>query len=153
MSADPGQRNFTLGQEAGQYDVRLRTTATSTNGIPSVSTAKDAVRTKLTHVVYTRDPGGTARIYLNGKEQASQKIAGDFSGWSDKYRLSLANEMTGDRPWLGELHLVAIFSRALSAEEVSRNFAAGVPSAVDYAALLPPASSRKIDFVRTCSRC
>ena len=148
LSADPGQRNVTLGQEAGQYDIRLRTTATSTNGIPSMSTGKDVVRMELTHVVYTRDPGGMARIYLNGNEQASQKIAGDFSGWSDEYGLSLANEMTGDRPWLGELHLVAIFSRALSAEDVSRNFAAGAPSAVDYAALLPQASSRKVDFVQ-----
>lgn len=29
-----------------------------------------------------------------------------------------------DRPWPGEYHLVAIYDRALSAEEVSQNFAA-----------------------------
>ena len=33
--------------------------------------------------------------------------------------------LTGDRPWLGELHLVAIFSRALSHGEIQQNFTAG----------------------------
>ena len=37
LSADSGQRNLTLGQDGKRYDVRLRTTATSTNGIPSTA--------------------------------------------------------------------------------------------------------------------
>jgi hypothetical protein len=45
------------------------------------------------------------------------------------------------------LHLVAVYGRALSEEEVGRNFAAGVPTVVNYAALLPPAVSRQVDFL------
>ena len=40
-------------------------------------------------------------------------------------KLGLANEVTGDRPWLGTFFLVAIYSRDLSAQEVGQNFKAG----------------------------
>ncbi len=148
LSADPGQRNFTLGQDAGRYDVRLRTTSTDGNGIPSTPSPEDSLGTELTHVVFTRDAQGFARISLNGKEAATKPVAGQLGNWSDDFRLSLVNELTGDRTWLGELSLVAIYGRALSAAEVARNFEAGVPAAVNYAALLPPASSRQVDFVK-----
>jgi hypothetical protein len=39
--------------------------------------------------------------------------------------LVLANEPGGARLWLGELHLVAIYDRALTAAEVNSNFMAG----------------------------
>ncbi len=148
LSSDPGHRNFTLGQDAGRYDVRLRATSNNENGIPSTASSEDAVRAELTHIVFTRDPNGTARIYQNGKEVAKTTVAGDFGNWSDEYRLSLVNELTGDRPWLGELSLVAIYGRSLSAGDVTRNFEAGVPPAMNYAALLPSASSRQVDFVK-----
>ncbi|HVC92800.1 MAG TPA: DUF1549 domain-containing protein, partial [Pirellulales bacterium] len=148
LSADPGQRNFTLGQDAGHYDVRLRTDSTNANGIPSTPSPDGAVGTELTHLVYTRDPQGTARIYLNGKSIATQAVAGELGNWSDDYRLSLVNELTGDRPWLGELQLIAIYCRALSDDEIARNFAAGVSSVVNYAALLPPAVPQQVDFIK-----
>ncbi len=62
--------------------------------------------------------------------------------------MALANELTNDRPWLGTYRLVSVYSRKLSAEEVAKNFTAGTPAAVDYASLLPPASARRVDFVK-----
>jgi hypothetical protein len=53
-------------------------------------------------------------------------VGGDFSGWTSNYRLGLANEMTKDHPWLGEIHLVAIYDRALTADEVGQNYGAGL---------------------------
>ena len=116
---------MTLGQDGKRYDVRLRTTSTSTNGIPSTASPDAAVQTRLTHVVYTRDRAGNARVYIDGKQGASRKIAGDCSNWNDNFRLVLANESTGDRPWLGELHLVAIYGRPLTPREVEQNHEAG----------------------------
>jgi hypothetical protein len=37
VSKDTGSRNFTLGQKAGAYEVRFRTTSTSPNGEPALS--------------------------------------------------------------------------------------------------------------------
>ncbi len=81
--------------------------------------------TRLTHVVYTRDKAGKAAFYLNGKERATKKVTGDCSNWDNNYRLALANELTQDRPWLGELHRVAIYDRALGRRKIERNFKAG----------------------------
>lgn len=133
LSGNSSQRNLTLGQEEKRYDVRLRTTSTSTNGLPSTAIPPKSVMTKLTHVVYSRDAQGIARIYINGNQQAQQKVSGKLSNWSNDFGLILANEKTGDRPWLGEFHLVAIFSRALTASEVKQNFQAGTTSKTNSA--------------------
>jgi len=128
LSLDPSNRNFTLGQSQSKYDFRLRSSSTSTNGTPSVTTNSGFATTALTHVIYTRNASGLASLYVDGVAQASATISGNLTTWNkwdDGYRLGLANELTGDRPWLGELHLVAIFDRALSIAEVSQNFTAG----------------------------
>jgi len=128
LSLDPSNRNFTLGQSLSKYNFRLRSSSTSTNGIPSVTTNSGFAATALTHVIYTRNAAGLATLYVDGVAQASATIDGNLTTWNpwdDGYRLGLANELTGDRPWLGELHLVAIFDRALSATEVTQNFTAG----------------------------
>ena len=126
LSGGSSERNFTLGQEGDKVDVRLRTTQTSGNGAPSLGGPSRSLASKLTHVVYTRNRGGRARLFINGKQQAEKHVAGATTNWNGKYRLALANELTKDRPWLGTFHLVAIYSRDLSAGEVADHFEAGV---------------------------
>lgn len=123
LSANATQRNFTLGQQNSSFDVRLRTTNTSDNGLPSV--AASGVQVSVQHVVYTRGAAGTARVYVDGVEQVSATVGGDLSNWNAGYSFGLANEMTGNRPWLGILRLAAVYSRALSQAEVQQNFNAG----------------------------
>ncbi len=96
--------------------------------MPSTASPKNSLQPKLTHIVFTRDAAGTAIIFVDGKQVVSKKVGGTFGNWDAKYRLVLANEVTNDRPWLGDMHLVAIYDRALSAKEVQQNFAAGVQS-------------------------
>jgi hypothetical protein len=131
LSSGLYNRNLTLGQglwgsqPSTVFDFRLRTTTTDNNGQPSLTTGAGTASTALTHVVYTRDVGGVARVYLNGEGVRSGAVGGDLSNWDSSYRLGLANEMTGDRPWVGELDLVAIYGRALNAGEVAQNYNAG----------------------------
>lgn len=125
LSKNGSERNATLGQEGAKFDIRLRSTKTNTNGIPSVSTPDGSLRTELTHVVYTRNRGGTVRIYLDGNEVIKKKVAGSLSNWASGYQLALGNEHSGDRTWLGTYHLVALYDRDLTAAEVSRHFQAG----------------------------
>jgi len=118
-------RNFTLAQAGGSYDVRLRTTATSDNGIPSL--AAGTVSTDLTHVVYTRGTAGVGRLYVNGVEADTLTVlTGTFSNWDADFRFGLANEFGAGREWLGQYHLVAIYNRALTSEEVTQNYEARV---------------------------
>ena len=95
---------MTLGQVSDGYDVRLRTTSTTDNGIPSFGTGSGAATSALTHVIYTRDSSGVVRIYINGVEFSSGVVSGTLSNWDSGYILGLGNELTGDRPWLGEFH-------------------------------------------------
>lgn len=125
LSKNSNERNFTLGQDGDKIDVRLRTNKTSTNGLPSVATRGSSFTTKLTHVVYTRQKNGTTRIYQNGQLVVEKKVAGDFSNWDQSLNLALVDEHSGGRPWLGTLHLVAIYDRALSVKEVTKNLTAG----------------------------
>lgn len=124
LSADASRRNFTLGQQGTRFVARLRTTETSDNGIPSLQTPEGAVKRELTHVAYTRDRAGVAKLYVNGEEVVRRRVGGNLSNWDRGFRLALANELTQDRPWLGEIHRLAIYSHALDAGELQQNVAA-----------------------------
>ena len=131
ISSSKTERNVTLGQglygshAPDIYMTRLRTTRTSTNGLPAVVTPAGVATTELTHVVYTRRADGQATLYVNGQDRGVLNVAGDFSTWDDRMPLLLANEMSSDRPWLGVFRLAAIYSRALKAAEVVHNYEAG----------------------------
>lgn len=124
LSKNTNERNFTLGQEKDRFDVRLRTTNTSANGVPSLSSQPGSVKTEWTHLVFTFGEG-QARLYVNGRLNAESQPGGDLSNWDESLPLALANELTGDRPWLGSLKLVALYSRDLLVGEVQQNFRAG----------------------------
>ena len=125
-------RNVTLGQgvagsDATRYDVRLRTTSTSNNGTPSLSTAVGSLTTELTHLVYSRDVCGISRTYVNGSLVSSGILPGDLSNWDRAYRLALGEEFNSTtRSWLGTYHLLAFYSQALGLADVQQNFLAGI---------------------------
>lgn len=88
------------------------------------------VRTELSHIVYTRDAEGNATLYVDGEPVATGAVTGDPSSWDVSYRLALANELTRDRTWLGEYRRVAIYDRALSADQVRAAAGAGAEGAI-----------------------
>jgi hypothetical protein len=146
LSGGSSERNFTLGQEGDKVDVRLRTTKTSGNGIPSLNSPGRSLAPRLTHIVYTRNRGGRARLFLNGKQQVEKRVPGAMANWNGKYRLALANELSSERPWLGTFHLVAIYSRDLSVGEVAQHFKAGVNARSTGAQLATRKQSPKEQF-------
>jgi hypothetical protein len=125
ISKDTSNRNFTLGQDGNKYDLRLRTSKTSRNGMPSLASPAKSVTTQLSHLVYSRQRDGKARFYVNGKQVAEKGIAGDLKNWDGNYRLALGNEFSNDRAWQGSYHLLAIYKRPLSSQEVKKNFESG----------------------------
>ncbi|MCG8380308.1 MAG: LamG domain-containing protein, partial [Proteobacteria bacterium] len=94
LSDNPSSRNVTLGQSASggaHHDVRLRSTSTTNNGMPSLSTASGTLVADLTHVVYTRDATGATRIYVDGVLTAQGTTAGTLSDWNSAHRFALGN--------------------------------------------------------------
>lgn len=127
LSRNTTDRLFTLGQDKDRYDVRFRSSRTDANGSPSLSSEPGQVTDQLTHVVYTRSREGRATLYLDGRKVSEHEIGGDLRPWEkgDNYRFAFGDEISGGRPWLGDIHLVALFSRALGSGEVANHFTAG----------------------------
>lgn len=149
LSSDTQRRNFTLGQDGGQYDFRLRSTATGDNGIPSLASPADTAKTTPTHVVYTRDADGRVHIYIDARVVTNGRTAGSLDKWDDAYRLAIGNELTNDRPWRGTLHRVAIYDRALSPDEVAKNFKSQLEMTKRPAAPARPATDVAAHFEQT----
>ncbi len=123
MSAGVSERNFALAQNGSVWDVRVRMDDTDSNGSPSVTAWHSS--TELTHLTYTVDADGEVTIYVDGVANNPVPRSGRLQSWDASYRLALANEMTRNRYWRGEQHLVAVYCVALTAAEVATNFAAG----------------------------
>ncbi|MEP4079153.1 LamG-like jellyroll fold domain-containing protein [Haloferula sp.] len=128
ISLNSSARNVTLGQDGDHFEVRLRTNSTGVNGdSPALSTGIGTATDSLTHLVYTRDSSGSAVIYINGSLSVSGQIgdAEQALGWDANYKFAIGDELTGGRPWLGDIYLIALYSRALSSAEVAQNHQAG----------------------------
>lgn len=123
MGIDITQTNFLLGQERGEHACRFRSTGTRTVGSPDLAVSQ--VETELTHLVATLGPDSYRRLYVNGVLRATHATSGTLVPWDDTWPLSVANESGRERPWLGELHLIRIYNRALSHVQIGRNFRAG----------------------------
>lgn len=124
-------RNFMFGHGGDGYAgpevaVRLRTTGTvdDDNGMPNITATNDMVET-LSHYVVTFD-GETVRVYRDGVLQHTEQRSGALSNWDSAYALVLGNETTRERGWLGELHRVSIFDKALAETEI-QELLAGKP--------------------------
>lgn len=123
-------RNFTLGQDQASYVALNRSSATDANGDPELATpdADNRVQASEQHVVVTYDPVNGRRLYVNGKYTGDADTAGGGSlqDWDDTFAFVLGNEVSGGRLWQGKLRLVAIHNRALTPQQIARNFDAGV---------------------------
>ncbi len=127
ISNGPSLRNFTLGQglwgpqPKDTFNMRLRTSSTDMDGMPLLTTSAGSASTALQHVVYTHRADGTSRIFVNGQVSSELQLDGQMDNWDANYRMAVAGEIGASRPWLGELYLMAIYDRALSADEINQN--------------------------------
>lgn len=136
FSKDSADRNFTFGQSTDHWNQRFRTSDNPGNGsTPSVSTPATSIVDPpvLQHVVYTRDASGNAKFYINSLLVQGVEITGDLSNWDVSYGFGLFNELnypTDTRTWLGDIFLVAVYSKNLSITEIEQNYAEGKPTEV-----------------------
>ncbi|MGC9344139.1 MAG: LamG-like jellyroll fold domain-containing protein, partial [Bacteroidales bacterium] len=156
LSSDNFNRAVTIGQSGNDMDydyvVRLNTTNTDLNGIPEGITTAKYKLLDFHHVVYTRDKDGNEKVFVNGVETYSAVRAGNFSTWDNNYRFSLANELSGQRPWMGIYYLVAVYNKALNPNEIQQNFEAGygeLEFTTSFDGLSPKTSYYLKPFART----
>jgi hypothetical protein len=129
-SAGDNARNFTLQQTLYNYDFQLRTTATSLNGDPALSTpdADEVLQATLQHVVVTYDPIEGRKIFVNGElvSNTDPVPGGTLIDWQDTFALVLGAETSGEGQFAGTIRLAAVHRRALSQQQVQQNYDVGV---------------------------
>ncbi|QDU47896.1 LamG-like jellyroll fold domain-containing protein [Gimesia panareensis] len=120
FSQNAGSRNFTLGQDRDKLVLRLRTPQTGTNGVnPELKLCTIRPQQQM-HFAVTFRPG-EIKAYVDGKQvYRENKIHSDLSNWGPQHLL-FGDEFDGHRNWSGTLEGVALYNRALSADEVQRN--------------------------------
>ena len=129
VSMDGLSSSFTLGQESLTWIFRVRMSSSDAVGRPELVTPNVIASTPmLTHVVATYDRG-TRVFYVDGVEVARDVRSGDLQ-WTSNHQPAIASEPNADsfgiRPWLGEIHRVVFYQRALSLAEVQSLRTAGV---------------------------
>jgi VanZ family protein len=103
VSVDTLHRNLTIGQEGSSLIVRLRTTDTTLNGTPPYvlpATFRDSQWSDIDLSICD----GQLTLQIDGNVVVSEQLpAAPLENWDPSYHVALGNELTGDRPWLGEI--------------------------------------------------
>ena len=115
-------RNLHLAQSDAGYEVKLRTTY-NTSGEPAAQTSSGLTAQNRQHLIVTYD-GQQLQVFRNGRLELSEIAPGGMANWSRGHLLTLANEVSGDRGWLGTLHRVAVWDAAVDKVQ-ARNLFAG----------------------------
>lgn len=132
-SRNTGSRNFMLAQRLYQYVARNRNAGTESddNGNPTLETydVDQDAQAALQHVVLTYDRANGRRIYVDGvfTDDYDEVEPGPLWNWDPTHQLVLGNDRTGgDRQWLGQFRMLAIYREALDPAAIEKNFQAGV---------------------------
>jgi hypothetical protein len=123
-------RNFTLAQNAFQYNMFARSSASDLNGSPSLLTNANNMlaQAALQHIVMTYDPTNGRKLYVNGvfTGDVDSTTGGVLNNWDNSFAFLLGNETSGDHPWQGQIRFAAVHDAALTQQQIQENFAAGV---------------------------
>lgn len=128
-------RNFTLGQRMYNYDHYNRSSLSDTNGEPFFTSDdnndNEVLQASLQHIVVNYDPINGRNIYVNGQlvpglTDPTPPPLTINNTWDNTFAFVLGNEVSGNRPWSGQVRLVAIHNRTLNAAQVQQNFDVGV---------------------------
>lgn len=146
LSESGSNRNFSLMQDGTSFEVRLRTSTSSNNGTTFTLNGGTASTSAPQHLVFTRDASGAGVLYQNGTVEDTQTFTGNFSNWNDEYDFGFGNEFSTtanntSRDFQGTFYIVAIYSKALSATEVTANYTAGLGPFSAPTVLLPGESA------------
>lgn len=120
-----GNHYLGLGQLGTTWAAQVKTAAAGIGAHGGPNLVEGTVSTATpTHLVVTADDAHR-RFYVDGV-MVEDDLGGSLGFWDPATRtFALAGDPGGRNPWLGTLHLVAMYDRALTADEVATNLRAG----------------------------
>ena len=108
VSSGRNRRNITIGQWETNLSVRIRTPYTSLNGTPAY-TVKNIFADLDWHQVDVRVTSGFIEIRVDGDTTAVAALPDSLmDNWDPDYRIAIGNELSGDRPWRGDIRKAVV---------------------------------------------
>jgi VanZ family protein len=112
LSLDPGRRDFTIAQEKADLILRLRSPASDLNGTVDdapVASVPNVFRSMRWRNIELRVGPGQLELSVDGRLAARRPLPEDpFENWNPSYAFALGNELTYNRPWLGEIRRAVV---------------------------------------------
>jgi hypothetical protein len=103
VSRDPLTRNLTVAQDGADLIIRLRTPASTLQGTPA-HTIPGVFRSTDWRSVGVAISPGTLAVTVDGRLVRTASLPeASLANWNRRFYLALGNELTGERPWLGEI--------------------------------------------------
>lgn len=108
LSASPLLRNITVAQQGSSLVLRLRTAQTSLNGTPEYSIKRVFEQPGWRRIAVVIR-GISLEVSVDGDLRVSDRLPlQPLQVWDGDYRLALGNELSGNRPWLGEVRKATV---------------------------------------------
>lgn len=157
---------FAIGQGKRGSDnqfisVQVENRSASDRWDDPLETENGSLGTDLTQVVFTHDPSGLQRIYLNGELASERQYSIDLDDWSSSLRLVVGYPEREARDhgghghhhdhfhsdhWEGEIHHLGVYNRALTSEEVFQHYAPELAMEGDFVLANVPAPLADADL-------
>lgn len=103
ISQDQYRRNLTVAQEQSNLIVRLRTQDTSLDGEPHY-TVSEVFSEPAWRLIDISIKDNSLEISVDGNVVVTDNLPSNpLKNWDSGYRLALGNELTWDRPWIGQI--------------------------------------------------
>ena len=119
-SVDPGERNLMIGQDLDRLIVRMRRPATDVNGMPNI-VVPDVFKAGQWVDIRVTFAGDELQILVDGRMAERIPVApAALQTWSPDYEMALGNELTMDRPWLGNIERANISAGDLRLDLLAR---------------------------------
>lgn len=115
VSKDPWHRNLTIGQDGGDLVLRLRTPWSDTNGMPEIHVSRVFDLPAWVDVRVVVEPE-SLRVLVDGERRLERALPPHaLAPWDPAYAVALGNELTYDRPWIGDIEhaIIAIPDTAI----------------------------------------
>jgi hypothetical protein len=118
ISKDPFLRNLTLGQEHDRLVLRIRTPETDANGVPQRELPNVFAEAHWVEIFVSVSPG-RLRVVINGETRLDDRLPqAPLAHFDMSYLLALGNELTGDRPWRGDMAQATVIADGVRVEYV-----------------------------------
>jgi hypothetical protein len=106
ISHNTWNRNLTIGQDGQDLEVRLRTPFTNWNGIPA-RRVKGVFHDAEWREIDLRIADDRLTVLVDGNTAVDEALPQDpLTSWDGTCRTAVGNELSWDRPWLGEIDIL-----------------------------------------------